>query len=145
MNANGANSGAIGARVDSLETGFTAIRGDIAELRNLVVANQKTPWGTLIAAASLIIIVTTTFSQLSSQPTRDATTRNTDDIRQINDNIVSRGEHLQHWVKTDADIANLQKQIDQARSEFGSTYSLRDALADMQKRLDKLEDRRLAK
>lgn len=135
------NGGALGARVDNLENVATAIRTDIAELRTLVVASQKTPWGTLISAAGVIIIVTTGFSQLSLQPIHDAGARNADDIRQIQANIVPRGEHQGHWDITAAEITNLQKQIDQQRSDFGSTYSLRDALADMQKRLDKLEDK----
>lgn len=134
-----ASNGALGARVDNLEVGVSAIRGDIAELRQLVVASQKTPWSTLIAAAGFIVLVTTAFSQLSLQPIRDSNSRNTDDIRQLNDNIVTRGEHTQHWAKTDADIASLQKQIDQVRSDFGNTYSLHDALGDLQKRLDRLE------
>lgn len=134
-----ANGGALGARVDNLESSVAAIRSDIASLSQLVVASQKTPWGTLISAAGVIVIVTTGFSQLSLQPIRDATTRNTDDIKQINANIVPRGEHQGHWDITAGQIVNLQKQIDQQRNDFGSTYSLRDALADMQKRLDKLE------
>lgn len=134
-----ANGGALGARVDNLESSVAAIRSDIASLSQLVVASQKTPWGTLISAAGVIVIVTTGFSQLSLQPIRDATARNTDDIKQINANIVPRGEHQGHWDITAGQIVNLQKQIDQQRNDFGSTYSLRDALADMQKRLDKLE------
>lgn len=140
-----ANGGAIGARVDNLEQTVAAIRGDIANLSQLVVANQKTPWGTLIAAAGVIIIITTGFSQLSLQPIRDQAQRNSTDIEHINLNIVPRGEHQGHWDITAAEIANLQKQIDQQRNDFGSTYSLRDALADMQKRLDKLEGSREAK
>lgn len=134
------NGGALGARVDNLEGVASAIRVDIAELRTLVVASQKTPWSTLIAAAGFIVIVTTGFSQLSLAPIRDATGRNSDDIKEINRAIVPRGEHEGHWANTDAAITNLQKQIDQQRQDFGSTYSLRDALSDMQKRLDKLED-----
>lgn len=137
-----ANGGALGARVDNLESSVAAIRSDIASLSQLVVASQKTPWGTLISAAGVIVIVTTGFSQLSLQPIRDATARNTDDIKQINANIVPRGEHQGHWDITAGQIVNLQKQIDQQRNDFGSTYSLRDALADMQKRLDKLEGAR---
>lgn len=72
-----ASSGALGARVDNLEVGVSAIRGDIAELRQLVVASQKTPWSTLIAAAGFIVLVTTAFSQLSLQPIRDSNSRNT--------------------------------------------------------------------
>lgn len=133
------DDGALNARVDNLEKSVGAIRSDIASLSQLVVASQKTPWGTLISAAGVIIIITTGFSQLSLQPIRDQASRNAEDIRTINSQIVPRGEHQGHWDITAAEITNLQKQIDQQRSDFGSTYSLRDALADMQKRLDKLE------
>lgn len=134
------DGGAIGARVNALEGGFTTIRSDIAELRNLVVSNQKTPWSTLIAAAGFIVLVTTAFSQLSLQPIRDAENRDSKDIFALNSTVVSRGELQGHWDIQAAQITNLQKQVDQQRSDFGSTYSLRDALADMQKKIEKLED-----
>lgn len=134
------NGGALGARVDNLESGVSAIRGDIAELRQLVVANQKTPWSTLIAAAGFIVLVTTAFSQLSLQPIRDSENRDSKDIFALNSTVVSRGELQGHWDIQAAQITNLQKQVDQQRSDFGSTYSLRDALADMQKKIERLED-----
>lgn len=136
----GSNGGALGARVDNLESGVAAIRSDIESLRQLVVASQKTPWSTLIAAAGFIVVITTAFSQLSLQPITQATTRNASDIAAINASVVSRGELQGHWDIDTASIMNLQKQIDQQRSDFGSTYSLRDALADMKGRLEKLED-----
>lgn len=40
-------------------------------------------------------------------------------------------------------VANLQREVDQLRTDFGSTYSLRDALADMKSRLERAEMRDL--
>lgn len=133
------NGGALGARVDALEAGVAGLRSDIGALRDAVIASQKTPWSTLIAGAGFIVIVTTALSQLSLQGVNTRVDRSERDILAINSSIVPRGEHEGHWANTDAAIANLQKQIDQQRQDFGSTYSLRDALADMQRRLDKLE------
>lgn len=134
------NGGALGARVDNLERSVADIVSSVAEIRNLVLASQKTPWSTLISAAGVIVVVTTGFSQLSLQPVYQATSRNQADIIAINASVVSRGELQGHWDIDAASITGLQKQIDQQREDFGSTYSLRDALGDLKGRLEKLED-----
>lgn len=134
------NGGAIGARVENLEQSVAAIRSDIASLSQLVVASQKTPWSTLISAAGVIIIITTGFSQLSLQPIRDATARNGDDVKLIQNAIVPRGEHEERWRAQDQAIAGQQRQIDEIRQDLGSTYSLKDALTHMQSDIDKLKD-----
>lgn len=53
--------------------------------------------------------------------------------------VVPRGEHQGKWNETTLQLTSLQKQIDEMRKEFGGTYSLRDAMADQQKRIDRLE------
>lgn len=141
------NGGALGARVDNLEQSVSAIRSDIASLSQLVVASQKTPWGTLISAAGFIVLVLTAFGGIFANGMADkiadnkiAIRDNRDDVKDVIRAMVPRGEHDEHWKKTDADIGNLQKQIDQIRSDFGSAYSLKDALSHMQSELDKLKD-----
>lgn len=134
------NGGALGARVDNIESAIKGIESSIGELRTLVVASQKTPWSTLISAAGVIIIVTTGFSQLSLQPIRDLASRNATDIATLNGSIVTRGEHEERWKAQDQALANQQRQIDQIRQDFGSAYSLKDALVHMQTDIDKLKD-----
>jgi predicted Abi (CAAX) family protease len=65
------------------------------------------------------------------------------DIDQIDSGIVPRGEHEEHWRSQAEQVANLQRQIDVIRSEFGSSYSLNDAMTSLQDRLDRLESLRL--
>lgn len=141
------NGGAIGARVDNLEKSVSAIRGDIASLSQLVVASQKTPWSTLISGAGFIVVILMAFggifaSSMARQidDNKAAIHETRDDLKEMVRAIVPRGEHEERWRSEDQAIVNLQKQIDSLKSDFGSTYSLRDALADMTKRLDKLED-----
>lgn len=149
MTDHATNGGALGARVDNLEQSVTAIRNDIAGLSQLVVASQKTPWGTLISAAGFIVLVLTAFGGIFASgmegqiaDNKMAIRDNRDDVKAVVQAMVPRGEHDEHWKKTDADILNLQKQIDQIRSDFGSAYSLKDALSHMQSELDKLKDER---
>lgn len=136
------NGGALAARVDNLEQSVSAIRGDIANLSQLIMASQKTPWSTLISAAGVIIIITTGFSQLSLQPIRDQAMRNAEDIKRIDSNIVPRGEHEERWRAQDQALAGEQREIDEIRQDLGSTYSLKDALTHMQTDIDKLKDGR---
>lgn len=137
--AAGRDDGAMGARVDALEAGVAGLRSDIGSLREAVIASQKTPWGTLISGAGFIVFITTAYSQLSLQGVNTRVDRSERDIAAINGAIVPRGEHEGHWANTDVAISNLQKQIDLQRQDFGATYSLKDALTQINKRLDNLE------
>lgn len=53
--------------------------------------------------------------------------------------IVPRGEHQEKWAGQTQITANLQRQIDEFRRDFGSTYSLRDAFGNVQRKVDELE------
>lgn len=54
---------------------------------------------------------------------------------------VPRAEHERVWSGYDQRLADLQRQIDEAKNALGSTYSLRDYIQRMTDRLDKLETR----
>jgi hypothetical protein len=90
--------------------------------------------------------------KLALAPTRgelqDRWARNARDLDKLEGSMtdlrstqVARTEHNQRWDAFSRDIANLQRQIDDNRKEYGQTYSIRDALTDLGKRLEKLERR----
>jgi len=64
------------------------------------------------------------------------------DIQAVEAGIVPRGEHQEKWRGIDQGISNLQRQIDDLKKQFGETFSLRDALLQMQRRIDALEAER---
>lgn len=130
---------AFDARLDGLESSMRDMREEMRSLARAVAAGQKTPWGTIISMAGFMFVVLVAFSNMSLDGIKVVQSRNSSDIAKLNDNIVSRGEHAQHWAKTDSDIANEQRQIDEMRQSFGNTYSLRDQIQHMGDRLDRLD------
>lgn len=63
-------------------------------------------------------------------------------IEQVRDRVVPRGEHERVWAQAEQQANNLQRQIDDQKRAFGDTFSLRDALQNMQRRIDTLEAQR---
>lgn len=55
------------------------------------------------------------------------------------DAIVPRGEHVEKWAGQNLATANMQRQLDDFRRDFGSTYSLRDGFMNVQRKVDELE------
>lgn len=66
--------------------------------------------------------------------------RLTADSEKQRDGLVTRGEHTQKWAADAATFANLQRQIDDTRKELGGTWSMRDALVQLQTRIDRMEN-----
>lgn len=61
------------------------------------------------------------------------------DIKALESITVPRGEHTERWRGFDNQIVGLQRQIDDQKKQFGDTFSFRDALLQMQRRIDQLE------
>jgi len=61
------------------------------------------------------------------------------ELIRLREGQVTRGEHLQKWASDAGVIVNIQRQIDDIKRDFGQTYSLKDALSEMQKRLERVE------
>jgi hypothetical protein len=61
------------------------------------------------------------------------------DVRDIENGLVTRGEHQKWWSSQDQAVANVQRQIDDLKKAFGDTYSLRDGFMQVQRRLDMIE------
>jgi hypothetical protein len=53
--------------------------------------------------------------------------------------IVPRGEHEEKWRTYEIRHQDLEQKIASIRNELGGTYNLRDALKDLQARLDRIE------
>jgi hypothetical protein len=78
---------------------------------------------------------------------RDDFQKNTDttiarlqrDLDEIQKGIVPRGEHDKIWRGFEQRDADLQRQLDETKKAYTDTFSLRDALMLMQKRIDSLE------
>jgi hypothetical protein len=64
---------------------------------------------------------------------------NLEAINSIRDKIVPRGEHEEKWRAADQRFNDVQRQLEEVKRAFGDTFSLRDALQSMQKRIDGLE------
>lgn len=60
-------------------------------------------------------------------------------VQILQDNTVPKSVHDLVWAKDKEDKERLQNAIGELRRDLGGTYSLRDAMADLQKRLDRLE------
>lgn len=61
------------------------------------------------------------------------------DISGIRKEIVPRAEHAEKWRGADHQRGDLQRQVEELKRQFGDTFSLRDALIQMQRRIDALE------
>lgn len=64
------------------------------------------------------------------------------DLKALEAVTVPRGEHTERWRGFDAAVVNLQRQIDDQNKKFGDTFSLRDALQQMQREIDRLRAER---
>lgn len=60
-------------------------------------------------------------------------------VRETASGIVPRGEHTEKWLAQRDRDADLQRQVDSLRKDFGELYSPRDALKSMQQRIDDLD------
>jgi hypothetical protein len=111
---------------------------------------NKAPWPTLISAAGFILVLAGGYSTLQTAPikadierlekgTQTLSRDSSAEFKEIRNMIVPRGEHEQRWANAAANTANIQRQLDDNAKAFGNTYSLRDALSDLNRRLDKME------
>ena len=66
-------------------------------------------------------------------------------LEQFREQVVPRGEHQRWWASQETADGNLQRQLDEMKKAFGDTFSLRDALQQMQRRIDALEGQRSGK
>ncbi|QZO02083.1 hypothetical protein [Chenggangzhangella methanolivorans] len=51
-----------------------------------------------------------------------------------------RGEHEEHWRSQNAQIINLQRQVDEVKAQAGSTYGVRDVIQRLEKQVEDLRE-----
>ncbi|MFC3695524.1 hypothetical protein ACFOWB_25140 [Chenggangzhangella methanolivorans] len=61
-------------------------------------------------------------------------------IRKDSKAIVPRGEHEEHWRSQNAQIINLQRQVDEVKAQAGSTYGVRDVIQRLEKQVEDLRE-----
>lgn len=122
----------------------------IDSLGSALARKSETPWTTIASFASLVFVIGYAWISSQTGPLKDNMERADreanavrrevlTEIKEVRALIVPRGEHEQRWANASAVTANLQRQIDDNSKAFGSTYSLRDAIGEISKRIDKLE------
>lgn len=130
---------------------YAPIRQNQGDLKQASVATN-------VAVADLAKSTTASFTALSEKVARefvsvrelDARSGRTQtdisrilqDQKIIAEQIVPRVEHNERNRSVDAQIAGVQRQVDDVKKAFGDTFSLRDALQQLQRRIDQLEGRR---
>jgi len=144
------NFGALEERVTGLEKGMAQIAASVDALAHDVRERQRFPWAAIFGGVSVLLVmigmiggvVVWSFNGYLAT-VNEAMNRQQAQLQSIVQSIVPRGEHEGHWNNEAAAEANLQRQIDQMRAEFGSTYSLNDTLKTIVQRVERLEQLRL--
>lgn len=144
------NFGALEQRVAGLERAVTTLAEEIR-------GRSQIPWGAvsacLVALGFVMAFAVWGFNayiggtQQSIMLVQQASTERMDRfeaaLMKIHDGVVPRGEHQERWRSLENADNSLQRQLDSFRAEFGSSYSLNDALQSIQARLERLEQLRL--
>lgn len=68
-----------------------------------------------------------------------ATDENRADIVRLRSDVVPRSENAEHWLSTDHQVADLQRQIDETKKFQSELYSARDIIKDLNERTKTLE------
>lgn len=158
--------GALEQRVYGLEKAVGDISSMIAGLSSKIDERSRTSWPTLASFAGVLVVVMGGLGALAYRPIEGslndikgllplmvtraehmtALNHVERDLARLNQSvekneaaIVPRGEHEEKWRGNVQAQANLQRQIDEIRRDYGQTYSLRDAFAHMQRKVEDME------
>jgi hypothetical protein len=144
------NFGALEERVSGLEHGISDVRASIDGLAREVRDRQKFPWPAIWGGMSVLLVIIGMFGAIvvwgfnsyltSLQSTLSGLQTQ---VVAIDQGIVPRGEHQERWRAQEASVANVQREVDQMRNDFGSSFSLNDTLKALMERVDRLEQIRL--
>lgn len=162
------NVGALEQRVYGLEQSISGISQQIAGLAQKIDARAQTNWPVIIGFGGFALSIMVAIGGMAYWPIREAQSdlkaiaaKQTDVIGSLGDRFVSirelegrSGRTQSELARLNADIGsqelnmrrsieqadgNLQRQLDDMKKAFGDTFSLRDALLQMQRRIDQLE------
>lgn len=156
LSQNGSSNAALKVQVDGLANDIARIDTKIDRL-----AQPSTPqYTTWIAASGLVISVMVGFFTLGISPIKDSITKNeaenrisidrvdaaarlarkeiADDLKDMRNGVVTRGEHEQRWRGLDSTDGVLSVRIDALDKKMAEFYGPRDALKDMQSQINEL-------
>jgi hypothetical protein len=146
----------------------SSLSSEIRGLSASMAERNKTPWATLVSFAAFLvafggIAVNTTIAPLNQNMARLEAQQAVDrgqqasdkkdvssdlkeymrasfaEMKEMRNSIVSRGEHEQRWLNAATQQSNIQRQLDEIRQSYGNTFSIRDGLMDLGKRIERLE------
>lgn len=85
-----------------------------------------------------------TVRELDARTVRSQTdlSRLREDVKTLDMQQVPRVEQAERFRSFELQFANLQRQLDDIKKAFGDTYSLRDALQEMKREMDRLREKR---
>lgn len=130
--------GQISAMVTHNDHQFSALSSQIKSLSDAMAAKSQTPWGTLISAMGVLIVVIAYGGNLALAPVIQRIGTAETSIDAIRFGIVPRGEHERVWLNADHDRDNLQRQVDELKTAIGGIYGVRDVIADLKENQDEL-------
>lgn len=173
MSENGVSASEVAAlaqRVTGVEKAVEANRRDNYQLDTKLDDKSKTPWGTILAGATLLFTVITAFGSIVGSVVAwgilskmENTDKRLDTFQATYENnrvvnrqdvdakfaemhaqqarSVPREEHQQIWLSQANTDKDQQRQIDEVKNQLSSLYGARDFFKDVQERLDRLERR----
>lgn len=153
---NGSSNAALKVQVDGLASDIARIDAKIDRL-----AQPSTPqYTTWIAASGLVISVMVGFFTLGISPIKDSIVKNeaenrisidrvdatarlarkeiADDLKDMRNGVVTRGEHEQRWRGLDSTDTVLSTRIDGLDKKMADFYGPRDAMKDIQQQINEL-------
>ena len=154
--------GILQQRVQSIEAGNTDLRASLSALNTKMDERfgslstklderSRTPWSNIISACGMTMGIITVVGSLAISPlSRKLAEIGTEYRYPIHAEIVPRAEHLEKWRANEKDIdnvrqrigvdaANLQRQVDELRTQYNAVYGARDIIMDLKDRLQRLE------
>jgi hypothetical protein len=162
------NIGALQQRVFGLEQAVNNISQQLTSISQQITSGAKPNWSVLVSTAGFCLLFAGAIGGLAYAPIRENQTDLKAALIDVTKVIGSQGEKFvsireldgrsgrtrQEIERLNTDLnaqdiaqrrameqgdANLQRQIDDQKKQFGDTFSLRDALLQMQRRIDQLE------
>jgi hypothetical protein len=127
------------SRLSVLETEVKGIVGTQQSIINAVdrigskIDQKSTPqWSVYISAAAFLLTVLITIGAAWKAPIETSITKQDSDIRKLQDSIVSRTEHAEHWRWSEKEFDILRQRVTREHDQI-------------EKRIDRLEAQRLGK
>lgn len=143
---------ALEQRVYGVESGIAGINARLDTLSTQLQERNKPQWGLLVSLASLIVVVTVAIGGIAYAPIisglyrmeqdyKERVADNRRELKDIQQALVSRGEHEQIWRSFTSNLSDHQRQLDEIKRSYSDIYSPKDALTTLQRRIDSLEQR----